>query len=135
MAVDTFNMTIRSLMRDGVQTSAGSGHTLPVPSIKSKTLNSVIIRLDPSGKLIATPDKESRLQEELEELADLYRTAAARSCVEYDIKDPYVASEMNIDPVVLLDSTMDSLWTDRSYQLNEWRVLRQTGGVNLAPYS
>jgi hypothetical protein len=54
-------------------------------------------------------------------------TAAARASLEYDIKDPYNANELKIDPNYLLDNTAESLWTNIYYQLPEWRVIRNTG--------
>ena len=46
--------------------------------------------------------------------------------MEYLIRDPALKNEIGIDPSDLYDDSCVELWTNKIYQLTEWRVYRQT---------
>ncbi|CAM9445138.1 unnamed protein product [Ectocarpus fasciculatus] len=65
--------------------------------------------------------------EELGEAQHDYCRAIARACVMTDIKDPEMAESLGISQKRLLETSMYESWTNKEYQLKEWRVMRKTG--------
>ena len=55
-----------------------------------------------------------------------FEYAVAQSSVEYEIKDPHVAKLLEVNVKAFKDTSCTSLWTDKSYQLSEWNIYRET---------
>ena len=59
-----------------------------------------------------------------------YAVANAKSAVSYDLMDPFIAQQEQIDVTAL--HPPPEHWYDRSYQSEAWKILRNTGVPNYA---
>jgi len=129
VATRAFNAAIDDIVRKGVLTASGSGHRLPVMMLQSRALESIITRIPTLPRFLDSDLIQHCLGEEIREVQEQYCYAAARASVEYDIRDPAEALVQGIAVADLRDRRATDLWTNREYQLAEFRMLRQVPGV------
>jgi hypothetical protein len=115
------------LLREGVDTAAGSGQRLPIIGISATAIESIIVRIPTIPNLLESNIIQVLLNDEIVQEQAQYRLAIAKSCLLYQLRDPYQAKQLNIDVKHLHDDKIVDLWTNKHYQLKEWRVLRETG--------
>ena len=125
-AAERFSMAVDVVVRSGVITAGGSGNRAPIPSMNHTTLNSIIARVPSLSGFLDEHHMQHMLAQELSNVQDAYYRAAARACVEYDIKDPVEAIIMGVNTMILYDESANELWTNKEYQVSEWRVQRLT---------
>lgn len=125
-AAQKFVNAIDLIVRSGVLTAGGSGNRSPLPSMNHLTLNSIIARVPSLIGFLGEHYMQHLLAQELSNVQDAYYKAAARACVEYDMKDPVEALTLGIDTIMLYDESANELWTNKEYQIFEWRVQRLT---------
>ena len=125
-ATERFAVAVDIILRMGVVTSGGSGHRAPIPSMNHESLNSIIARVPSLPSFLDDGFMQHLLGRELSYVQDEYFKAAARSCVEYDLKDGQEAATLGINVKDLHDESPLELWINRQYLFPEWRVLRQT---------
>ena len=125
-ATERFVIAVDIILRMGVVTSGGSGHRAPIPSMNHESLNSIIARVPSLPSFLDDGFMQHLLGRELSYVQDEYFKAAARSCVEYDLKDQQEAATLGINVKDLHDESPLELWINRQYLFPEWRVLRQT---------
>eukprot|EP01041_Mallomonas_annulata_P000989 gene989-1935_t len=127
-SISAFYTAVESTVTFGILTAAGSGHKLSVPSLTAKNLNTILIRIPSTNdNLLDLSYLRPLLEDEISTVQDLYCHSVARASLEYSIRDSYEASDLGIDVEVLYDDDIDALWTNKEYQLREWKILRQTG--------
>ena len=126
-SIQTFHASVETLLHLGVLTAAGSGHRLAVPMLTSDAVENIIRRVPSKHGFLDSVMMQTYLQSEIDGVKDDYCRAAARSSLEYIIRDAVEAKELGVQVDLLYDETLDALWTNREFQLPEWRVLRQTG--------
>ena len=126
-SITLFRSSLETLVHLGVLTAAGSGHRSPVSSLTPKMEATIVNRVPSTSAFLHSHAMTAFLQQELIEVREEYCRAAARASLEYNIRDPVEAAEIGIDVPLLYDETIDQLWTNKEFQLAEWRVLRQTG--------
>ena len=125
-ATERFAVAVDIILRMGVVTSGGSGHRAPIPSMNHESLNSIIARVPSLPSFLDDGFMQHLLGRELSYVQDEYFKAAARACVEYDLKDGQEAATLGINVKDLHDESPLELWINRQYLFPEWRVLRQT---------
>lgn len=125
-AVEIFFKSLQSIVDKGVVTATGSGVRQPVADIKEQNLESIIARISSIPGFLDDKYLRSCLGIEIALIKEDYRYFAARASLEYLIRDPALKSEIGIDPSDLFDDSCVELWTNKIYQLTEWRVYRQT---------
>jgi dynein heavy chain len=128
-SIEKIKEVINLVINEGVLTSAGSGHRSPVCTLTQRRLESIMFRLTScvgGNNNENVLNLQNVLSMELEEISVEYCKALASASVQYEIKNPEEATKYGINPSTLYEIT-DSLWTNKIYQLPEWRVLRQTG--------
>lgn len=116
-ATERFAMAVDVIVRTGVITAGGSGNRAPIPSMNHATLNSIITRIPSITGFLDEHYMQHLLAQELSYVQDAYFHAAARACVEYDIKDPAEALLIGVDTAVLYDESVNELWTNKEYQV------------------
>ena len=132
ISTDNFNELVALVLQDGVRTSVGSGHCLPVPQMPSRIAD-VIQQLVPAKHFFGiSPTLMTAYIEELSMAEHAYCRAIAEASILSDIKDPELASTVGISRKRLLDSSMYDSWTNKEYSLKEWRVFRKTGISSVA---
>ena len=126
-AVENFLKAIDFVVENGILTATGSGHRIPVPDITRSTVERVIQRIPAVPGFLESENIQHVLAHEISYLQKDFRISAARASVEYTIKDPEEWKEFGINIKHLNDQSSIELWTNKMYQLAEWRVFRQTG--------
>ncbi|RYH30478.1 hypothetical protein EON65_05000, partial [archaeon] len=127
-AVQNFHKAIDHMVELGILTATGSGHRLPVPEIKTATLENVVAKIPTTAYFLEQDHIQRLLVNEVLEVKQEFRTAAARASVEYFIRDPVEGlKDFGIIRRHLLDESSIELWTNKIFQLPEWKVFRQTG--------
>ena len=112
----------------GISTSAGSGHRLAAPALAAHTLDGILRRMPSLPGFLDDVSLRPCLEEEVAQVQDDYHRAIARASVEYVIRDPAEAKDLGIsDTALLYNEDLDALWTNREFQLDEFRVMRLTG--------
>jgi hypothetical protein len=122
-----FHRNVEYIAEHGIITATGSGHRAPVCGIKQENIESIVARVPSIPGFLDDEHMRYCLSQELNSVRQSYLTAGATASVAYTVKDATLAAEMGIDNAALFDSSATDLWTNRMYQLPEWRVLRQTG--------
>ena len=125
-ATERFAAGVEAIMRTGVVTAGGSGHRAPIPSMNHESLSSIIARVPSTVGLLEDGLMQHLLGRELSYVQDEYFKAAARSCVEYDIRDPVEAMSLGVNVDDLIDESCYMMWTNKEYSFKEWRVVRAT---------
>lgn len=115
------------VVREGIPTAAGSGHRLPIVGLTSKAIESILERIPSIPGFLDSNFIQTILNDELVQQQGEYRLAIAKSCVLYEIKDPFMSKSYGIKSEHLYDDESITLWTNKEYQLPEWRIYRQTG--------
>ena len=124
-AMVAYAKKVDEIIAYGVETSSGSGHTLPVPSLTAKTLENVI-KLVPSKKgFLEDQHLQQVLGDEVRSVQREYGQFAARASLNYQIRDGWIANSMGIDTESLTDESVTDLWTQKEYKLK--RVSRVQG--------
>ena len=123
---------VQSVIANGVETATGSGQRRQVSSIMDSNIESIITRVPTIPGFLNSDHLKNLLAVELSEVRAGYVEAVARASVEYSIRDNEFAKEVGINRAQLLDSSIIELWTNKEFQLAEWRVLRQTGVEKLS---
>lgn len=124
--LEKFYKLVNEIEMNGVITSSGSGYRLPLSTLSSQALESIIARIPSLVGFLYNPEVSSLLHDELSLLQKEYMGAAAKAAAFYSLKDPSDVAAFDLDVAAIYDE-VDELWTNRSYQMAEWRVLRQTG--------
>jgi len=132
IAMINFWEAVQCIIDDGVNTATGSGQRKEVSKIMDSNVESIITRIPTIPGFLNSDHLKSILAIELGEVRSNYVKAVARASVEYNIRDPELAKEANINRAQLLDCSSIELWTNKEYQLAEWRVYRLTGVDKLA---
>ena len=125
-AIEKFTNAVDLIVRSGVLTAGGSGNRSQLPPINHMTLNSIIARVPSITGFLGDHYMQHLLAQELSNVQDAYYKAAAKACVEYDVKDPIEALNIGINTLILYDNSHNELWTNKEYQVFEWKVQRQT---------
>ena len=124
---ENFVHAIEHVAEHGVVTATGSGNRLPVPGIKPYSLESIIARVPSIPGFLEDDHMRYCLGVEIVGVKDGYVMAASRASVEYSIMDPTEAAQMGIISKDLYDESSIELWTNKIYQMPEWRIYRHTG--------
>ena len=88
----------------GVETSSGSGHTLPVPALTAKTLERIIKMVPSTQGLLESEQIQGALGTEVRAVQADYGHFAAKATLNYLIKDTVTAEAMGIDTTALNDN-------------------------------
>merc|ERR1711871_1528485 len=86
--------------------------------------------IDNAMLMLPQGGSKNSLKSIIENLKKSYAVANARSAVSYDLMDPFVAQQEQIDVTAL--HPPPEHWYDRSYQSEAWKILRTTGVPNYA---
>jgi hypothetical protein len=124
--VENFLKVIDYIVNEGVSTATGSGHRVPVPDLPMNTIEGIITRIPSKPHFLDSEFIQRALQTQLHEVKKEYRVATAKASVEYLVKDPEEWKELGVNPKILTDESLIELWSNSTYQLPEWRILRQT---------
>ena len=119
--------SVQAIIEYGVETATGSGQRKPISAIANTNIESIVTRVPAITGFLNSEHLKHLLAIELSEVKSGYIEAIARASVEYNIRDSELAKLVKINREQLLDSSSIELWTNKEYQLSEWRVLRQTG--------
>lgn len=127
-AMENFYKAIEFMVEAGILTATGSGHRLPVPEIRNDTLERIVAKIPTKAFVLEQDHLQRSLGNEIAEVRDEYRSAAARASIEYFVRDQVDSlREFGINQKSLYDEDIVELWMNRMYQLPEWRAFRQTG--------
>ena len=126
-ATKRFWERVDEIAKHGIETSSGSNHTLPVPNLTARSLENIISRIASKPGFLDSELMQDCLGEEVRKVQLDYINFAANASLRYHLKDSVTALSMGIDTNSLLDNSVTDLWTNREYQLKEWRVFRETG--------
>ena len=127
IATRAFFAAIDEIVHKGVLTASGSGHRLPVVSLTSRALESIITRIPTLPHFLDSELIQTCLGEEIHLIQEQYCLAGARACVEYDVRDASEALMHGISVTDLRDNRATDLWANCHYRLKEFRIFRQTG--------
>eukprot|EP01038_Epipyxis_sp_PR26KG_P004763 gene4763-6681_t len=122
-----FMSAVKFIVSEGVTTATGSGNRRAVPQITQNAIDHIILLVNTIPGILEKQYLKMLLVKEINEVKEDYKLAVARSTVEYALKDDAESKELGINRHHLLNTSVLDLWTDKSYQLKEWRVLRLTG--------
>jgi len=126
IALDRLQKAVDYIVEKGALTASGSGSRNAIVPMSSRKIRSIVHLIPSIPGFLESKAISDLLGHELNQVGFEYVYASARACVEYDLKDKVEAENLGIHLYHLRDETIYCLWTDISYQLAEWRVLRQT---------
>lgn len=126
-AFENYLKAIDFMVENGVLVATGSGQRAPVPAIKTQVIEKIISKVPAVPGFLDGEFLQRVLAKEIQSVTLEYRAAAARASVNYIIQDPEESKEYGVVVKDLMDESPIQLWTDRTYQLPEWRVYRLTG--------
>ena len=125
-SMQSFHRAVEYVLEHGIITATGSGHRAPVYGIKTENIESIVARIPSIPHFLDDEHLRYCLGQELNAVRQSYLSAGAMASVSYTIKDQTLAAEIGIDSTALFNSHAIELWTNRCYQMYEWRILRQT---------
>jgi hypothetical protein len=117
---------VKEIVANGVETSSGSGHTLPVPRLTAKALEHIITLVPPRAGFLESHYIQDALGWEVQKVQEDYCKFAAKASLNYHLKDDVTAMSMGIDNRHLQDDAT-SVWRKNEYEVKEFKVLRETG--------
>lgn len=120
-----FNRFVEYLIQNGIETSTGAGNRLSVIEMTNKMYDSIQHKINLDIASMSSSLNEIKKHEMLQQKLD-FQTVIARSCAQYLLLDSKLCERYNIENSYLYDDAYLDLWTDRQYQLPEFRILRQT---------
>lgn len=126
LAMDKFLAAVDTIIHHGVITATGSGQRQPVSELKDKNMESIVSRIPAIPGFLNSDYLKMLLGTEMFSVKKEYIRANARASVLYSIKDPYEARLLEIVKDHLEDNSHIELWTNKEFQLKEWRVHRKT---------
>ena len=133
-SVANYDAAVSSFVANGAPNATGTGQATPLVTLNQDNIDGIIERLARGAAMILPPShnteemvaiRNARLDAEFDIVSREYTEAVARSMVNYAIRDPSAAANLNIDPAHLRAAA--EWWTNREYQIYDWRVLRNTG--------
>jgi hypothetical protein len=126
LASDLYRKCIDYIVEKGVLTAAGSGSRNEIVPLSTKKMRNIVHLIPSIPHFLESKVISDLLGEELAQVGEEYIFNCSRACADYDLKDKIEAENMGVNLFNLRDQTIYHLWTDVTYQLPEWRVLRQT---------
>ncbi|GMI46774.1 hypothetical protein TrCOL_g2001 [Triparma columacea] len=133
-SVACYDAAVASYITHGAPNATGTGQRTPLITLNQDNIDGIIERLARGAAMILPPShnteemiaiRNARLDAEFDIVSSDYTEAVAKSMVDYAIRDPFVATKLSIDPADLKATA--EWWTNREYQIYDWRVLRKTG--------
>ena len=117
-----FQKEVEDVKEKGCPTASGAGDTEPVLGLQEYLVEGIVARVngDEFGSL-----GDEVVVKELKIVNDMGEEAVCSSMIEYQLKDPFYNRDTHLDYEML--SIQPHWWTNKEYQLREWRVLRKTG--------
>lgn len=124
---ENYLKAIDFVVDNGVLVATGSGQRAPVPAIKTLMIEKIIAKTPAVPNFLENEYLQRVLAKEIQMVAAEFKVAAAKASVDYTVRDPEEWKEYGVQIQHLLDDSTVELWTDKTYQLSEWRVFRLTG--------
>ena len=133
-SVACYDAAVASYVTHGAPNATGTGQRTPLVTLNQDNIDGIIERLARGAAMILPPShntkemiaiRNARLDSEFDIVSRDYTEAVAKAMVNYAIRDPSVAAKLSIDPADLKATA--EWWTNREYQIYDWRVLRNTG--------
>lgn len=126
-AVENFFKAVEFIAESGVSIATGSGQRIPVPNLSPEMIQMIVNKIPAIPHFLDNDYIQECLSDEIEQVKEHYKLSAARASAEYIIKDPDEWKEWGVNTKHLYDTSSIELWTNKIYQLPEWRIFRQTG--------
>jgi dynein heavy chain len=125
-AVKSYYKNVDRITKQGVETSSGSGHTLPIPHLTTNSLEHIINLVPPHSQFLESRQLQECLGDEIRIVQKDYCTFAAKASLNYHLKDPITALQLGVNTLHLTDNSMTDIWSKQQFKLKEWTTLRQT---------
>ena len=126
-AAKAYTDNVSRIAEEGVETAAGSGHTLPVPRLTARSLEHIIHLVPSTPKFLDSRRMQECLGDEIRTVQRDYCKFAARASLNYQLKDDVTALSLGVNTKHLMDASMTETWSNREYKIKEWTTLRHTG--------
>ena len=128
-SLQNFNAAVTNFIVSGANNAAGTSGKTPLVQLSQERIDGIAERLafrpnafDSESVLLA---RNEQLNEEFDEVTTEFTQAVAKAMVKYEIKNPKNAKNYGID-IDHLNASAE-WWTNKQYQIYDWRVLRITG--------